>query len=357
MAAKVMAAKVIVAAAAAWGHLVPLLAVAADLVRRGHEVLVQTGPGFALAVRRTGASFAADFDGAPGLADQDPERYAGLRALLARFPAVAVITGNRFPGAVPALLGQRLGAARPVILALGIGPLDDAVRGRPGLMPDHFLQLTVPGFEFPGRPPPSALRFAGYIATALDPDFTPPGWWADLHHGRPVVTVTQGTAVSPDWSALLGPTLRALAGEDITVVAATARAGGLEDVPAALGEVPGNARLGGFLPFDRLLPLSDVLVTNGGYGGVQAALHYGVPLVVAAGSRGQSLVAARVEGSGTGVSLGTARPGEAVVRAAVNAVLDEPQYREHAWRLRVEFARYRPLDVIAGLIEHSSQVT
>ena len=43
-----------------------------------------------------------------------------------------------------------------------------------------------------------------------------------------------------------------------------------------------------------LLPRTDVLVTNGGYGGVQQALAHGVPLVVAGRTEDKVEVAARV---------------------------------------------------------------
>lgn len=39
-----------------------------------------------------------------------------------------------------------------------------------------------------------------------------------------------------------------------------------------------------FLPHDLLLPFVDVMVTNGGWGGVLGAVQAGVPLVVAGGS-------------------------------------------------------------------------
>ena len=34
-----------------------------------------------------------------------------------------------------------------------------------------------------------------------------------------------------------------------------------------------------YLPFDWLLPKVDVLVTNGGYGSVNQAMSFGIPLV------------------------------------------------------------------------------
>jgi hypothetical protein len=49
---------------------------------------------------------------------------------------------------------------------------------------------------------------------------------------------------------------------------------------AELASVPANARVVEFVPFADLLPHASVLVSDGGYGGVQMALRHGVPLVL-----------------------------------------------------------------------------
>ena len=99
-------------------------------------------------------------------------------------------------------------------------------------------------------------------------------------------------------------TTRALARDDVLVVATT---GGPDPEPLRRG-LPANVRLERFVPHDLLLPHVDVMVTNGGYGGVQQALANGVPLVVAGDSEDKPEVAARVQWSGTGINLHTGRP-------------------------------------------------
>ncbi|MFD7446880.1 glycosyltransferase [Streptomyces sp. NPDC059909] len=219
-------------------------------------------------------------------------------------------------------------------------------------VPDHVLQLTVPAFEYPRSDAPEGFRFIGPLPPGPDIDFERPDWWADLSSGRPVVVVTQGTLDNGDLSQLVVPTLRALADADVTVVAVTARPDGPDMVRAEMdGEVPGNVRLAGFVPYEQLLPLADVLVTNAGYGGVQTALRHGVPLVVGGETEDKPEVAARVEWAGTGVNLRTGRPEVAAVRAAVDTVLNEPRYRERAGEIRSEFGEYRPFDIIAEIVE------
>jgi UDP:flavonoid glycosyltransferase YjiC (YdhE family) len=143
------------------------------------------------------------------------------------------------------------------------------------------------------------------------------------------VLVTQGT-LADDPRELIEPTLRALADEPVIVVATT---------PAAV-DAPANARVARFVPYAALLPHVAVLVTNGGYGGVQMALAHGVPMVVAGGSEEKPEIAARVAWSGAGIDLKRRRPSAARVRAAVRAVLADPAYRARAAAIADEMRGY-----------------
>ena len=86
---------------------------------------------------------------------------------------------------------------------------------------DVYLQATVQGFEYPRSDLPRSIRFVGPILAPPSTAFDPPGWWNELGGGRPVVHVTQGTLDNADLSRMLGPTMEALAGDDVLVVAGT----------------------------------------------------------------------------------------------------------------------------------------
>jgi UDP:flavonoid glycosyltransferase YjiC (YdhE family) len=105
-----------------------------------------------------------------------------------------------------------------------------------------------------------------------------------------------------------------------------------------------------FIPHDRLLPHVDVMVTNGGYGGVQQSLAHGVPLVVAGDSEDKPEVAARVHWSGAGVDLRTGRPSPARLAEAVRSVVADPAYAARAHALQAAIRRTRPLDTIAEVL-------
>jgi len=92
-------------------------------------------------------------------------------------------------------------------------------------------------------------------------------------------------------------------------------------------------RVAEYLPYDRLLPLTDVVVTNGGYGGVQQSLAHGIPLVVAGQTEDKVEVCARVGWSGAGVNLRTSTASPRQVGDAVTRVLTDPSFRANAERI------------------------
>lgn len=206
------------------------------------------------------------------------------------------------------------------------------------LAPDLFLQPTIPGFEYPRSDLPPQVRFIGPLVPPPAGEDALPAWWSDVVDaraaGRPVVLVTQGT-LATDPRELVVPALRGLAGEDVLVVATTPAS------PAELGiELPANARVAAYVPYQALLPYVRVMVTNGGYGGVQMALGHAVPMVVAGGSEEKPEIAARVAWSGAGIDLRTGRPRPRAIRRAVRRVLAEPRFAARARALADECARY-----------------
>jgi MGT family glycosyltransferase len=335
-------------------------------------------------------------------ADAIPGQATGIREILSGFAADAIIIDAMLCGAFPLLLGDR--RKRVPVVSIGVSPLavssvdtspfgtalpppaspGDRQRnamlnqylhetvfepvqqyfneilarnGSPALpaflfdsmvrLPDLYLQPTTQAFEYPRSDLPDNVRFIGPMVPPPTRDFVPPPWWRDLDVPRPIVVVTQGTVQNTDLRQLVGPTLTALAHEEVTVVATTGGAP-LSAIPVVL---PRNARASTFLPFDPLLAKAAVLVTNGGYGAVSHALSLGVPLVVAGDSEEKPEVAARVAWKEVGINLGTGRPSAPQIQAAVRATLTDARYRRNAHSLRDDFARHHALDRIVELVE------
>ncbi len=316
-----------------------------------------------------------------------PAQYMGLQQVLQDFPADVILGDDMFFGVLPMLLGPR--SKRPAIALcgtsflhwcrddgaphflglppatsradmeryaaiaeeferltnepaverlnqalyeLGVGPvllpLFDSVVG----LADAYMQLSVPGFEFP-REIPATVNFIGTPPIIAGQAPLPP-WANDLDGSRKVVLVTQGTVANHNFDLLVAPTLAALANEPDVLVVATAGGRPVEAIP---GPIPGNARVASYLPFEWLLPKVDVLVTNGGYGSVNQAMSFGIPLVTAGTTEDKADVNARVAWSGVGLNLATNEPTQAALREAVRTVLDTPHYRARATAMADEF--------------------
>jgi len=209
------------------------------------------------------------------------------------------------------------------------------------------LQASIPGLEYPRSDLPDNVFFIGQLPLEPAADFVAPPWFAELDGSAPVVHVTQGTIANarPD---LLAPTLLGLAREDVLVVATT---GGRPIEQLALGKLPSNARIATFIPHAELLPKTRVMVTNGGFGGVQTALHHGVPLVVAGATEDKPEVAARVAYSGAGLNLRTGKPTARAIRHAVRKLLSDDTLRGRARELSAEYARYDSLALALSHVE------
>ncbi len=319
-------------------------------------------------------------------------QHRALVDVLDREPVDALLVDMAFTGALPLLTSPR---PRPAVLVCGVGPLtvssaDTAPFGmawlpRPGmdyrgmntvvrrvlfrdieaslsgalaavgaarasvplldwpLLADRLLQLTVPAFEYPRSDLPANVSFVGPVLPESSAGWKAPEWWPEVRRARTVVHVTQGTLNNDDLDQLIGPSLQALANEDgVVVVATTGRR------PSHMSfDIPANAFVAEWIPYSALLPHVDVMITNGGYGGVQHALSHAIPVVVAGESADKAEVGARAQYAGVGINVGTAHPSPAVIAEAVRRTAD---CRDAAQRLSREIAAATPLDTIADAV-------
>jgi MGT family glycosyltransferase len=215
------------------------------------------------------------------------------------------------------------------------------------ISPFLYLSPSIPEFEYPRRDLPPQVHFTGPLLPPTPDEFQPPAWWNDLADGRPVIHVTQGTvAINP--TELLVPTLQALAHEDVLVIATT---GGVPLDSLKLAFLPSNARIEPFISHAHLLPHVDVMVTNGGYNGVQMALSNAIPLVVAGQTEEKPEVAARVEWNKLGIDLKTRTPSPEQIRKAVKMLLTDMSYRTRAKEFQTKMQQYNAPVTAATLIE------
>lgn len=214
------------------------------------------------------------------------------------------------------------------------------------LSPFLYLQGTTPSFEYPRSDLPPQVHFIGTFLPPL-PAFTPPAWWDDLKFGKKIIHVTQGT-IATEAGDLILPTIQAFANEDVLVVATT---GGQPVENLQINPIPANVRLEKFIPHGHLLPYVDVMVTNGGFNGVQIALAFGIPLVTAGQTEEKPEICARVQWSGVGIDLKTSTPTPEQIHDAVMKVLSSSEYKERAQSFKAEISNYDSPSLAAELLE------
>lgn len=228
---------------------------------------------------------------------------------------------------------------------LGLSPSPDYFFDR--MSPFLFLSPTVPEFEYPRSDLPPQVHFIGPLLSPPPAEFTPPDWWHELSGTQPVIHVTQGT-VATKLTDLLIPTLQALKDENVLVVATT---GGAAIDSLKLNPLPSNARIEAFIPHAHLLPHVNVMITNGGYNGVQMALAHGVPLVVAGQTEDKPEIAARVEWARVGINLRTGTPTPVQIKRSVNTLLTDSTYRTRAQQLQTQMQQYDAPAIAVSLLE------
>jgi UDP:flavonoid glycosyltransferase YjiC (YdhE family) len=337
--------------------------------------------------------------------DAVPAQHSGLQQVLQSFPADVIIGDDMFFGVLPMLLGPR-SKRPPIVLCgtsilhwrredgapmfaglppattqakrddyaaiysdhdrliyqpvadrlnrflkkIGVGPLSMTLFDSVVPLADTYMQLSVPSFEFP-RDIPRSVQFVG--APPIIPNQAPlPSWAHELDGSRKIVLVTQGTVANHNFGLLVAPTLQALASEPDVLVVATAGGRPIDAIP---GPIPGNARLAQYLPFEWVLPKADVLVTNGGYGSVNQAMSFGVPLVAAGLTEDKADVNVRIAWSGVGINLVTNEPTPQALRDAVRTVLDTPDYRSRARLMADEFDAMETRSEIVRIVSQAAR--
>jgi MGT family glycosyltransferase len=201
---------------------------------------------------------------------------------------------------------------------------------------DLVLHGTDPLFD---PPPPSLPRHHQYVG---------PLWWerpsaAPMYldaPGAPWVLVTVSSNPQAEEMTLARTALQTLAAHPLRVVLTLSPRHPRDE----LGTVPPNARIEQFVPHSAVLTRSGLLVSHAGHGIVAKALYYGVPMVLVPWDRDQPGVAARAAALGVAEVVARHDLTEQRLSAAIDRVLGNPHYQEHAARIA---SRLQTRDAVA----------
>ncbi|MEI7256535.1 glycosyltransferase [Dickeya dadantii] len=294
----------------------------------------------------------------PLLASEDRPPVIGIGVTPLSFSSRdSIFYGPRIPPALlpPDLTREQLIDDETRELIAGVKEAFDTVMVQSGQQPltapfadalisgcDRFLQLSTTELEYHRDDLPSCVRFVGPLPLKVTEEDAEQALWPP-QDTRPLVIVSQGTLANVDLQQLIGPTLRALADLPVRVLATT----GGRPVEALAASAPENARVCRFVSLEHWLPRAALLITNGGYGSLNAALSHGVPLIVAGTGEDKLETAARVVFAGCGLNLGTSTPGEQQIADAVTRILEQPGYTQRARWVQADCARHHALEAIA----------
>lgn len=369
------------------GHWHPLVPLAQALEAAGHEVAFATAPTFCPRVEANG------FRCFPVGASETDEELKQLRARQATMPPeeragfmwVNSFAGFRAERSLPDLLAlarkwqpdiivrdmiefsgcivaERLGlphaavqlaAYRPdfhLLVADALNRLRETVDLPPEThheMLYRYLMLSPrpPSFQDPASPlPPTAyaIRHKGFNASAEEhlPD------WVSKLPERPTVYATLGTVFN-DLTTIFDAILEALRNEQVNLILTVGR----NIDPTTFGPQPPNVHIEHYIPQSLLLPYCDLVITHGGSGTVMDALSHGLPMVVI------PIAADQPPNAQSCARLGAARiiqPDQRTsdaIREATRDVLQNPNYRQNASRVRDEMEALPGWDHAVELLE------
>jgi UDP:flavonoid glycosyltransferase YjiC (YdhE family) len=364
------------------GHFGPLIPFARAFRRAGHDVLVAAPRGAADMVRAEGLPLWTFDDPPAGERDalfefvrsrSDDETHGVVVGdIFARIDARAAYPGvfgacrawgpdavvseiTEFAGPLAAeavgVPSATVGLSQrgiPVVLrAL------DELRERFGLRPDPAGAriLSRPYFSLmPAALEDPALPSAAFVQRFRAPDPpvpTPlPDWWPGDE--RPLVYVTFGS-VAPTidlYPGVYRAALDALADLPARVLVTIGR----DADPGALGPVPANAHVAGWVAQGDVMPHAAAMVCHGGSGTVTMGLAGGVPMAVLPLFADQPWNAERVAAIGAGLALTGGPAALGGLRDAVVALIEDPAYGAVAQRVAAEMRALPPVDAAVDVV-------
>ena len=214
------------------------------------------------------------------------------------------------------------------------------------LTPDLYLQLCIPDMELPRTDLPPNTRLVGTLLGANDKKGEPE-WYNDfvVDDNRPLVVVTSGTIPGIDPQELIIPTLEACKDLPVRVVACA--------VFVEMGdyELPANARVAEWIPFEDLFTYTSLVVSNGGYGGINQAFANGIPMIVAGMTEDKIETSMRAERTGAAINLRTQTPSIVQLRDAVEKILADGTYKQRALELKEKYAEYDAIGSVVKAID------
>lgn len=292
-----------------------------------------------------------------------PKKVADLVATIAEWgPALMVHGAVDFAGPVAAAqagiarASHAIGALQPLEFWQLSGEIVTPTWREWGLEPEAlggmlssvYLDICPPSFQSPDMSEVAVAQPLRPVPfdTATRPALPP---WVDALPSLPTVYVTLGTVFN-NAPGLFEALIEGLRGEPYNVIVTV----GEDRDPAELGPQPANVHVERYIPQSLLFPRCDVVLCHGGSGTVLAALAHGLPLLVVPQGANQFWNADRCVELGVGRRLLESELSAEGVRRDVRDLIDQPQFRSNASRLKSEIDQMPEPAAVVPLLEELS---
>jgi UDP:flavonoid glycosyltransferase YjiC (YdhE family) len=380
--------RVLVSTTGGVGHIFPVLPLALELQRQGHDVMWATASGSCAVVEGVGIATSPAglmpaernqrfFHGNPNafaipLRDRRPVAFSGFFATtaapvmmdalvplfdefrpdlvvhetselasspLATFKDVPCVT-VAFSGELPrAVLAAGVVAAAPLWSRFGLD-----VPGDLGMYAHAYLHPFAPPL---GQRPLGATIHDMQPLAVAGQSSDRPDWLASNATERPFVYATYGTEVGSQapWAAIVG----ALTSVDVDAVVTVGRGVDLDPLRAMFADLStGRIRIEHYVPQAMLMERAAVVISHAGAGTMLAAGIAGVPQIALPVAADQFDNTDAFVGAGVAVTIGEGDVDQTTIANRLRGLLEGPAYRERAELLARKFAEMPGPEVIAS---------
>jgi MGT family glycosyltransferase len=180
--------------------------------------------------------------------------------------------------------------------------------------------------------------FVGGAPDAIPSDRYLPGWLQAIPDTARIALITLGTTFTGDLGFFSWAAQAAAHAGFVPLVVIGWNPLAAEDKAKLIAALPKNTRLLNFVPFDTVLPRTELMIHHGGMGTTHAALIHGIPQIVvphAADQRGQ---ARRVAQAKVGLNLTAHDVKHGMLVEGVKAIAHDEKVRQTARDLAAEMA-------------------
>jgi len=364
------------------GHLNPMIAPAAHLRDRGHQVAFFAGRNISDQLRRAGLAAVPEMLAQPPpvpenrgdefvrqirdrdrlrqwirelLVRQAGEQLEPMRQVIRNFRPDVIVTD---PMIYAAVVASHLEKRPWVALSNSLNPiLDDSINSelldtvawlaadrhaffeRHGMVPvfrgcdalSPWLTIAFTTEEFAGRSVPGVHLVGPSVPAGPrgdEADFP----WDRLRAELPLVYLSFGSQIyhQPEIFRRVIEATRSIGVQ--LVIAAQQLHTSLE-----FGRSPDHVIVAGYVPQLTLLPRTKVFITHGGANSVMEAIRFSVPLLISPVCNDQFHQAHYVGKSGTGITLDLHRATVRECRDALVKLLEDPKYRDRMRRISASY--------------------